>query len=143
MVECPRCQTEVKVATKTWPVTFKKQDVSIVKPKFFLGMFECPKCKTKFRARIQLPEQQTETPKLQDLVETVKRIRSELIQTKKTLHEKISSLETDRGSLMLEIGDMQKDAEFRAEALEDEISQLREEIKSLKELLGSGEEGRD
>jgi len=42
---------------------------------------------------------------------------------------------------MLEIGDLKKDAESRADALEDEICQLREEIRSLKELLGySGEE---
>jgi len=42
---------------------------------------------------------------------------------------------------MLEMGDLEKDAESRADALEDEICQLREEIRSLKELLGSNEEG--
>ncbi|HEX9261462.1 MAG TPA: hypothetical protein VF893_02945, partial [Candidatus Bathyarchaeia archaeon] len=106
-----------------------------------VGIFECPKCKSKFRSRVESPAKTLEISRLQDLVEKVKNIHKGLILTKKTLHEKIGKLETERGSLVLEIGDLQRDAEDRAEALESEICQLREEIKSLKEFLGSREEG--
>lgn len=136
MVECPSCGTQVAVAIKTWPVSFKKQG-SCSQPKFFIGIFECPECKSKFRSRVESAAKPAEIPRLQDLVVKVKGIQSGLVQAKLSLHEKISRLETERGSLMLELGDMQRDAESRAESLEKEICQLREEIKSLKELLGS------
>jgi transcription elongation factor Elf1 len=139
LVECPSCGTEVTVALKSWPVTFKKQGEYYVKPKFFIGIFECPKCKSKFRSRVESAVKPAESPRFEELLQKVKSIQTGLIQTKKALHEKISRLETERGSLMLELGDLQKDAEFRAEELESEICQLREEIKSLKELLGSTE----
>ena len=141
MVECPSCGTIVEVAVKSWPVSFKKWGEDYAQPQFLIGIFECPKCKSKFRSSVESSARPAETPKFQDLVEKVKDIQNGLMQTKKTLHEKISRMETDRGSLMLEMGDLKKDAESRADALEDEICQLREEIRSLKELLGySGEE---
>jgi len=140
LAECPSCGTIVEVALKSWPVSFKKQDEDCAQPQFLIGIFECPKCKSKFRSRVESAAEPAETPKLQDLVEKVKDIHNGLIQTKKTLHGKIRRMETDRGSLMLEMGDLKKDAESRADALEDEICQLREEIRSLKELLGSDEE---
>jgi len=140
LAECPSCGTIVEVALKSWPVSFKKHDEDCAQPQFLIGIFECPKCKSKFRSRVESSAKSAETPKLQDLLEKVKEIHNGLIQTKKTLHEKISRMEMDRGSLMLEMGDLEKVAESRADALEDEICQLREEIRSLKELLGSGEE---
>jgi len=140
LVKCRNCGIEVTYATKAWPVTFKRKDEH-AQPKFLVGIFECPKCKSKFRSRVESPAKTLEISRLQDLVEKVKNIHKGLILTKKTLHEKIGKLETERGSLVLEIGDLQRDAEDRAEALEMEICQLREEIKSLKEFLGSREEG--
>ena len=142
MVKCPSCGAEETIALKRWPVTFKKQGENYRKPKFFIGIFRCTKCKTKFRSRIEslvkpAEVKQTEIPKLEDLVEKVRSIHSDLIQTNNALHEKLSGLETERGYLTLELADLQRDAEFRAEALEDEICQLRAEIKSLKELLDS------
>ncbi len=140
-MECPSCGTIVEVAVKSWPVSFKKQNEDCAQPQFLIGIFECPKCNSKFRSRIESQAKPAEAPKFQDLVEKVKNIQTGLIQTKTTLHDRISSLQKERGSLMLELGDLEKDAESRADALEDEICQLREEIKSLKELLGySGEE---
>jgi chromosome segregation ATPase len=153
VVECPSCGSEDTVALKSWPVTFKKQSQYFKKPKFFIGIFQCAECKTKFRSRTEslvkpvLAEQaevnQAETPKLEDLVEQVRGIQRRFIQARNRLHEKIGSLEKERGPLMLELGDLQKDAETRAEELEDEICQLRDEIKSLKDLLGSAEEEKD
>jgi transcription elongation factor Elf1 len=153
LFECPSCGSESTVILKSWPVTFKKQSQYYKKPKFFIGIFQCTECKTKFRARtealvkpastIQAEVKQAETPKLEDLVERARSIQCGLIQARKRLHEKLRSLETERGSLILELGDLQKDAESRAEELEDEICHLRDEIKSLKELLGSAEEEKD
>jgi len=49
-------------------------------------------------------------------------------------------LETERAGLMVEIEKLKKVAESRADTLENEVNQLREEIKSLRELLGGSEE---
>jgi predicted nucleic acid-binding Zn-ribbon protein len=62
------------------------------------------------------------------------------MQTLKTLREKIRTLETERAGLMVEIEKLKKVAESRADALENEVNQLREEMKSLRELLGDSEE---
>ncbi len=59
------------------------------------------------------------------------------MQTLKELHEKIKTLETQRSTMMVEIDRLKKAAEVRAKALEDEVDELREEIKLLRELLGS------
>jgi cell shape-determining protein MreC len=58
----------------------------------------------------------------------------------RTLREKINTLETERASLLVEIDKLKKVAESRANALKVEVKQLREEIKSLRELLGVSEE---
>ncbi len=54
----------------------------------------------------------------------------------KSLVEKIKSLETERKNLMLEIEELKKMANAKAKALESEIGMLREEVKSLRVLLG-------
>jgi regulator of replication initiation timing len=59
--------------------------------------------------------------------------------TFKNVIEKIKSLETERGSLLLEIEELKKMADSKANALENEVSMLREEVKSLRLLLGTGE----
>lgn len=57
----------------------------------------------------------------------------------KSLVEKIRSLEAERKNLMLEIEELRKMADAKAKALESEISMLREEVKSLRVLLGAEE----
>ncbi len=59
--------------------------------------------------------------------------------TFKNVIEKIKSLETERRSLLLEIEELKKMADSKASALENEVSMLREEVKSLRLLLGTGE----
>ena len=59
--------------------------------------------------------------------------------TFKNIIEKIKSLETERRSLLLEIEELKKMADSKASALENEVSMLREEVKSLRLLLGTGE----
>jgi predicted nucleic acid-binding Zn-ribbon protein len=53
--------------------------------------------------------------------------------------EKLKSLETERKNLLLEIEELKKMADSKTKALENEISMLREEVKSLRVLLGAEE----
>jgi predicted nucleic acid-binding Zn-ribbon protein len=73
------------------------------------------------------------------MVGRIKGIKEGLMLTLVNLREKIKTLETERASLMTEIGNLRKVAESRANALENEVSMLREEVKSLKDLLGNVE----
>lgn len=57
----------------------------------------------------------------------------------KTVIEKIRNLENERKNLLLEIEELKKMADAKAKALESEISMLREEVKSLRILLGAEE----
>ncbi len=57
----------------------------------------------------------------------------------KNLAERIRALETERRNLMLEIDELKKMADSKAKALENEVSMLREEVKSLRILLGGSE----
>jgi len=76
---------------------------------------------------------------IKDMVETIKEIREGLELTLMRLRERISLLETDRAGLLLEVERLKKTAESRAGALEIEVSELRKEIRVLKELLGPAE----
>jgi septal ring factor EnvC (AmiA/AmiB activator) len=140
LTACPNCGTEVVTPIKSWPVSFKKQEARGAVPQFYIGIFECPKCESKFRSKVEFRAKSTETISVKNAVEKIKVIREGLMQTLKTLREKIKTLETERAGLMVEIEELKKLAESRADALEDEINQLREEIRSLKELLGSAEQ---
>ena len=57
----------------------------------------------------------------------------------KNVVEKIRALETERKNLVLEIEELKKMADSKTKALENEISMLREEVKSLRILLGAEE----
>lgn len=136
MVECPRCGAEVATAVKSWPVSFKKQDEDMAKPQFIIGIFECPACKSKFRSRVESASEHSEMSSAMGLVERINSIRKGLTQTLKALRVKIGTLETERGLLLTEVEELKRVAELRASALEAENSQLREEIKAFRELLG-------
>jgi septal ring factor EnvC (AmiA/AmiB activator) len=139
LVACPNCGTKVAVAAKSWPVSFKKQTTHGAAPLFYIGIFECPKCKLKFRSKVESKAKTMETINVKDAVEKIKVIREGLMQTLKTLREKMRTFEAERADLMSEIETLKKDAESRVDALEDEVNQLREEVRSLRELLGSAE----
>ncbi len=53
--------------------------------------------------------------------------------------EKIKKLEAEKKNLLLEIEELQKIADAKATALESEVSALRDEIKSLRILMGGSE----
>jgi hypothetical protein len=55
----------------------------------------------------------------------------------KNVVERLRNLETERKNLLLEIEELKKMADSKATALESEIGMLREEVKSLRVLLGA------
>ena len=122
---------------KSWPVSFTKEGESESEPQFYIGIFECPKCKSRFRSRMETSEKSAEPASIATLVDRIKDVRQGLKETLKTLREKVNALETERASLMIEIRELKNGAESRANSLENEVIQLREEVKSLRELLGS------
>ena len=137
LVECPSCGTEVTNAVKSWPVSFGKHGESDAHSQLCVGIFECPKCKSKFRSRVELTAESSETASVSDLVERIKGIREGFAQTLATLRGRIRMLETERAGVLGEMDELKMAAESRADALEAEVEQLREEVKSLRELFGS------
>ena len=137
LVECPSCGTEVANAVKSWPVSFGKHGESDAHSQLCVGIFECPKCKSKFRSRVKPTAEPAEPASVSDLVERIKGIREGFSQTLTTLRGRIRTLETERSGVLGEMDELKRAAESRADALEDEVRQLREEVKSLRELFGS------
>ena len=62
-----------------------------------------------------------------------------LVSSFKNTIERIKALETERRNLLLEIEELKRMADAKAKALESEINMLRDEVKSLRDLL-SGED---
>ncbi|HJX02563.1 MAG TPA: hypothetical protein VJ439_01730 [Candidatus Bathyarchaeia archaeon] len=139
MVKCPKCGTDVTSPVKTWPIPSRKPLKDGEEPKL-AGIFECSSCKARFRAAVETETKTEETANIKNMVARIKGIRGELVQTLKSLHEKIKTLETERANLMIEIDKLRKVAESRASALESEVYMLRDEVKSLRDLLGYVEE---
>lgn len=139
MVACPNCGTEVATAIKCWTVAPAKHTARGRIPEFRVGIFECPKCKSKFRSKVEATAKPVKT-NVKDLAVKVKEIHEGFTHTLRALREKIKTLETERAGLWAEIENLKKVAESRANALETEVNQLREEIRSLRELLGASEE---
>jgi uncharacterized protein YlxW (UPF0749 family) len=65
--------------------------------------------------------------------------RVELMSNFKSIVERIRTLESERKNLMLEIDELKKMANSKAGALESEVSMLKDEVKSLRVLLGGDE----
>jgi len=142
LVSCPKCGTDVPAPIKTWPIPPHKPMKADEGPKL-VGIFECPNCKARFRAAVHIGAGLDDTANIKNMVERIKSIKGELMQTLKVLHERIKTLETERANLMIEIDKLRKIAESRADALESEVSMLRDEVKSLRELLGYTKEPED
>lgn len=140
MAICPRCGNDVTAPVKIWPTTSRNFIQQSQTPDVVVGIFECPKCKARFRASVKNQEKAEASVSIKDMVGRIKGIQGELLQTLRNLREKIKTLETERSNLMIEIGSLRKVAESRANALESEVGILREELKSLRELLGYSEE---
>jgi len=72
--------------------------------------------------------------------ETGSREISELLSDIKSVVERLRNLENERKNLMLEVEELKKMANSKATALESEVSMLREEVRSLRLLLGAEED---
>ncbi len=140
MAKCPKCGAEVASPVKVWAFPQRKPLKQGEESKVNMGIFECQNCKARFRAVLEVPGAIAEEGNIKNMVEKIKSIRGEFMQTLKSLREKIKTLETERADLMMEIEKLRKAAESRVVALESEVSMLREEVKSLRELLGYADE---
>lgn len=105
-------------------------------PEFRVGIFMCPKCKSKFRSKVDATVNPART-NLKALAAKTLEIHEGLTQTLRNLRLKIEILETERGSLLVEIDNLKKVAQARANFLVIEVNRLREELKSLRELFGA------
>lgn len=61
----------------------------------------------------------------------------------KSIVERIRQMEAERKNLLLEIEELRKMADSKATALESEIGMLRDEVKSLRVLLGAEQPAMD
>lgn len=141
-MKCPKCGTDVTAPVKTWPIPSRKPTKKGEEPKL-AGIFECTSCKARFRAAVETEARIEEPANIKNVVERIKGIQGELMQTLRNLHEKIKTLKTERANLMIEIDKLRKVAESRASALESEVNMLREEVKSLRDLLGYAKESEE
>jgi len=139
LVSCPKCGTEVATPVKTWPIPSRRLLTEGEKPKF-AAIFECPNCKARFRAAVEAEARVEETGNMTNMVERIKSIKGETTQTLASLREKIKTLETERANLMIEVEKLKSVAESKMNALENEVGMLRDEAKSLRDLLGYVEE---
>jgi septal ring factor EnvC (AmiA/AmiB activator) len=139
-MKCPKCGFNVASPVKTWALATRKPSEAEGRARLVVGIFECPKCKARFRSAIEAEAKVEETVSIKNMVERIKSIKGELVQTLKNLREKIKTLETERVNLMIEIEKLRKVAEARVSALESEVNMLREEVTSLRDLLGYSEE---
>jgi hypothetical protein len=142
LVNCPKCGNDVAAPVKTWPIPSRKPLGEGEEPKL-AGIFECPSCKARFRAAVEAEAKAEEAANIKNMVDKIRGIRGELMLTLKNLRDKIKTLETERANLMIEIDKLRKVAESRASALESEVGMLREEVKSLRDLLGYGKESEE
>ena len=117
-------------------MTLKNHCDTGTKTQFIFGIFECQRCNSKFRSRIEPACATTLERSRVELVIRINSIRERLTQTLRSLRVKIKTLETERPLLFREIQELKRAAKLRASALESEVSELREEINSLREVLG-------
>ncbi|MCS7114621.1 MAG: hypothetical protein RMJ15_10385 [Nitrososphaerota archaeon] len=139
-MKCPKCGRDAIAKVKVWSFSPRKTGEGTPK---LMGIFECLNCKARFRAAVEPESKVEETVSIKNMVERIKIIKGELMQTLKNLREKIKTLETERANLIVEIEKLRKAAESKVSALESEVSMLREEVKSLRELLGYTEEANE
>lgn len=139
-MNCPSCGFQVSTPIKTLLVPSHKRPKHGEEVRL-IGVFECPNCKARFRSEVRSDATTQNTVSIKDMVGRIKGIKEELMQTLMNLRDKIRTLETERANLMSEIEKLRGIAESRASALESEVNMLREEVRSLKDILGcAGEE---
>ena len=130
MVECPKCGTAVASPFKTWSMIGRPSKTG-EQFKLTLGLFKCPRCEKRFRVVLG-----TERITIKGVIKEIKGIEKGLMQTLRSLREKIQKMESEKADLLGEIEKLRKVGEEKATALETEVATLRKEVESLKKLLG-------
>jgi len=77
----------------------------------------------------------SETPKIKELIRKLDEIQAGLKLNLADLQQKLEMLDSEPGLLNC-LENAKKDAESRASDLEAEVKQLRNELKTIKDLLG-------
>jgi hypothetical protein len=139
LVNCPKCGGCVKTPVKILAIPSREPLKEGEQPRH-VGIYECPNCRVRFRSAVESETGPGERANIENVVKRIKGIKGELAQTLANLRGKISTLETERASLMVEIENLRKVAESRVDTLENEVSMLRSEARSLRDLLGYEEE---
>lgn len=129
MAKCPSCGTEVFNLVKSWSMIGKPSRTG-KRLKLTIGLYECSKCKKKFRIALG-----KEKITIKNMAEKVKGIEEGLMQTLRNLRKKIEKLEREKADLLREIDELKKAAEEKADTLEGEVAMLKKEAKALKKLL--------
>jgi len=133
---CPNCGAKLaELQVRSIPAAENKKAAGSIQSAFRLIV--CPSCGTKFPSRVAVDMQSATTANVKNAAERIRGVRDEFMATLKVLREKIQALEAEKAELMVEVEKLRKAAELRANALEGEVAQMREEAKSLKQLLGT------
>ncbi len=73
---------------------------------------------------------------------TLKKTKKGFIELLRDLREKIETLEREKAGLLTEIERLKEEGEVKARELENEVTQLRKEVKTLETLLNVKEKPR-
>ena len=132
MTNCPQCGTNVNTPTKTWSMVGRPSRTG-ERFKLTLGLFKCPKCQKRFR---EVVGKEKERATLKGMVNEVRGIERRLVHTLGDLKEKIEKLKLERSELLDKIEGLKRAGQEKADTLEKEVASLREEVESLKDMLG-------
>lgn len=132
---CPECGATSNKPVKTWSM-IGRPDKKGKRFKLTLGIFICPKCKKRFR---KVVGKEKERITLKGAVEEIKGINKGLVQTLGDLREKIEKLKAEKSELLEKIEELKRAGQEKANKLEEEVAHLREEVETLKEMLGDYE----
>ena len=132
MSVCPKCGTHVTKPIKTWSMvgrTSKKGEQF----KLNFGLFICPECQKRFQNAVR---KKKERITLKGAVKEIEVINKRFVQRLGDLREKIEKLKTERSELLKEIEELKKAGHNKINMLEEDVTQIREEVAILKEMLG-------
>ncbi len=130
MNECPQCGTIVANPLKTWSLVGRPSKKG-ERFKLTMGLYECLECERKFRVVLG-----REKITIKGLIKEIEGVEKGLTKTLGRLREKIEKLRNEKSALLAEIEKLKKTGEEKTIALEEETTELRKELESLKELLG-------
>jgi uncharacterized Zn finger protein (UPF0148 family) len=130
--ECPRCGTKAYIPKKIWAMVGRPSRTG-ERFKLTIGLFTCPKCEKGFR---EVLGKEKEKATLKGVANEIKGIERSLAHTLGDLKDKIEKLKLQRSELLEEIEELKRVGKERANTLEKEVASLREEVESLKDMLG-------